>query len=86
MASSASLSNLILSIEVHLLTILLHTGLGNMGFHMAQNLSSKLPAGSTLIVCEIVEATLKRFVAETKDVKTAANPKEVAERSVSWSV
>jgi hypothetical protein len=56
-----------------------------MGFHMAQNLRSKLPTGSKLIVREIVEATLKRFVADTRDVETAATAKEVAERSVKYN-
>jgi 3-hydroxyisobutyrate dehydrogenase-like beta-hydroxyacid dehydrogenase len=54
-----------------------------MGFPMAQNLHSKMPTGSRLIVCEIVEKTLKRFVVETEGVETAADPKEVAERCVS---
>ncbi|RFU27069.1 hypothetical protein B7463_g9272, partial [Scytalidium lignicola] len=55
-------------------------GLGNMGFHMAGNLHSKLPPGAKLIVCEIVEATLKRFLEQTPSVESAANPREIAEK------
>ncbi|KAH8812578.1 3-hydroxyisobutyrate dehydrogenase, variant [Xylogone sp. PMI_703] len=55
-------------------------GLGNMGFPMAGNMLKKLPAGAKLIVCEIVESTLKRFLAENPGVESAANPKEIAEK------
>lgn len=49
---------------------------------MAGHLHKKLPPGGKLIVCEIVEATLKRFLEQNPSVETAANPKEIAEKCV----
>lgn len=58
-------------------------GLGNMGFHMATNLTAKLPSGSSLVVCEIVKSTLDRFLLKTKGpIEVAETPKEVAEKCV----
>lgn len=58
-------------------------GLGTMGYGMAQNLRSKIPKSSTLIVCEVVERRRDQFVAETEGViKVAHSPKEVAEHAV----
>ncbi|KAH6680189.1 NAD binding domain of 6-phosphogluconate dehydrogenase-domain-containing protein [Halenospora varia] len=56
-------------------------GLGNMGFPMGQNLLSKLPAGSTLTVCEIIKETLDKFITESEGkVKVAASPKDITEQ------
>ena len=61
-----------------------YLGLGNMGYRMAQNLRSKLPADSELVVCEVVQSVLEKFVGETHGlVKVANTPKEVSEQSVS---
>ena len=58
-------------------------GLGVMGWGMANNLRSKIPESSTLIVCELVKERRDKFVAESKGkVETAETPKEVAERAV----
>lgn len=55
-----------------------------MGYRMAQNLRLKIPSDSALVVCEVVQSVLEKFVAETKGLVRAANtPKEVAEQSVS---
>ena len=57
-----------------------------MGYRMAQNLRSKLPAESEIIVCEVVQSVLKRFVGETHGLVRVANtPKELSEQSVSWN-
>lgn len=57
-------------------------GLGNMGYRMANNLQSKLPANSVLVVCEVVQPVLEKFVSETKGlVRVAKTPKEVSEQS-----
>ena len=59
-------------------------GLGNMGYRMAQNLRSKLPADSVLVVCEVVQSVLEKFVGETKGlVRVAHTPREISEQSVS---
>ena len=55
-----------------------------MGYRMAQNLRSKLPADSVLVVCEVVQSVLEKFVGETKGlVRVAHTPKEISEQSVS---
>lgn len=55
-----------------------------MGYRMANNLQSKLPANSVLVVCEVVQHVLEKFVSETKGlVRVAKTPKEVSEQSVS---
>lgn len=55
-----------------------------MGYRMAQNLRSKLPADSELVVCEVVESVLKKFVGETHGlVMVATTPRELSEQSVS---
>lgn len=54
-----------------------------MGYRMAKNLRSKLPTDSVLIVCEVVQSVLEKFVGETKGlVRVASTPKEVSEQSV----
>lgn len=59
-------------------------GLGNMGYRMAKNLRSELSADSALVVCEVVQSVLDKFVGETKGLIRVANtPKEVSEQSVS---
>lgn len=51
---------------------------------MAKNIHSKLPADSVLVVCEIVQPVLEKFVDETKGlVRVATTPKEVSEQCVS---
>lgn len=57
-------------------------GLGNMGYRMAKNLRSELSADSALVVCEVVQSVLDKFVGETKGLIRVANtPKEVSEQS-----
>ncbi|KAI9808856.1 MAG: hypothetical protein M1827_007179 [Pycnora praestabilis] len=57
-------------------------GLGSMGYPMAQNLRSKIPPSSKLVVCEVVKPQLERFVSETKgDIEIGETPKEVVEKS-----
>lgn len=57
-----------------------------MGFHMAQNLLAKLPEGASLTVCEIVPATLERFIQATGGkVSVGKTPKEISEKCVSAS-
>ena len=56
-----------------------------MGFPMARNLRAKIPKSSTLIICEVVEAQVKKFLAENESVgqlQIAKTPKEVAEQAV----
>lgn len=56
-------------------------GLGVMGFPMARNLQRCIPTRSRLVICEINEAVVKRFVSEMPpghQVSVAATPKEVA--------
>lgn len=55
-----------------------------MGYRMAKNLRSKLPPDSVLVVCEVVQSVLEKFVSETKGlVRVADTPKELSEQSVS---
>ncbi|KAJ5584849.1 uncharacterized protein N7459_004649 [Penicillium hispanicum] len=69
-------------------------GLGQMGFHMAKNLRAKIPAADTLIVRDVNEEVIKRFVEEAQEaarnagagvdenrVEIAQNAREVAEKS-----
>ncbi|TAQ86468.1 hypothetical protein B7494_g5207 [Chlorociboria aeruginascens] len=61
-------------------------GLGQMGYNMAKNLKSKLPASDTLHVYDINLESIQRFAEETKDssgaaVKLAGSPREAAEDS-----
>ncbi len=59
-------------------------GVGNMGFGMASNIRAKIPASSTLIICELNRARRDEFVANVRgNVKTAETPKELAEKAVS---
>lgn len=59
-----------------------------MGYRMAKNLRSKLPSESVLVVSEIVEPVLRKFMAETKgqNVRQASSPKEVSEQCASIHV
>ncbi|CAI7654407.1 uncharacterized protein N7487_001934 [Penicillium crustosum] len=70
-------------------------GLGQMGYHMAKNLRAKIPASDTLIVRDVNEDIMKRFVAEAQEtaqsngaganegqVEIAQNAREVAEKSI----
>ena len=55
-----------------------------MGYRMAKNLRAKIPADSVLIVCEVVQSVLEKFVSETKGtIRVAKTPSEVSEQSVS---
>ncbi|KAF3385195.1 hypothetical protein F1880_003074 [Penicillium rolfsii] len=69
-------------------------GLGQMGYNMAKNLRAKIPASDTLIVRDVNEEAVKRFVAEAQEaarnngagadegrVEIAENAREVAEKS-----
>jgi hypothetical protein len=60
-------------------------GIGAMGFPMAQQLRAKIPKSSTLIIREVVESQIKKFMAETKAVgliKVAESARAVAEEAV----
>jgi hypothetical protein len=58
-------------------------GLGVMGFGMAQNLRSKTPKSSSLVICELVQDRRDKLAAETQGLIEVANsPKEVAEKAV----
>ncbi len=58
-------------------------GLGVMGWGMARNLRAKIPKGSVLVICELVEKRRSKFIAETSGlITTADSPKEVAEQAV----
>lgn len=58
-----------------------------MGYPMAINLRKKLPQTSKLVICDVNQEAISRFVEETKDphgtVAVATTPKEVAASSVS---
>ncbi|KAJ9355115.1 putative dehydrogenase [Paecilomyces variotii] len=63
-------------------------GLGQMGYAMAKNLRSKIPAGDTLVIRDIDSDVMKKFVdevgASSKErlsVEVAGNAREVAEKS-----
>lgn len=57
-----------------------------MGYPMAQNLRSKMPATSILVICDIVESVLDKFTSETSGrIKIANTPREVSQQSVSYS-
>lgn len=54
-----------------------------MGYRMAKNLRAKLPAETTLIICDVAKPLIEKFTSEvTSGVEVAETPKEVAERSV----
>jgi hypothetical protein len=60
-----------------------------MGFPMARNLRAKIPPSSRLIICEVVEAQVRKFLIETKgagEIQVARTPREVAEQAVGQSV
>lgn len=63
----------------------LPTGIGAMGFPMAQQLRAKMPASSTLIIREVVESQVTRFLDETKIsglIKVAESARAVAQQAV----
>ena len=56
-----------------------------MGFPMARNLRAKIPQSSRLVICEVVEAQIKKFLAENDgvgEIRVVSSPKEVAEQAV----
>lgn len=60
-------------------------GLGVMGMGMAKNLRSKLPSGSSLVICDVVQSQITRFLDESKgtaQVEVVTSPKEVVQRAV----
>ena len=59
-------------------------GLGVMGYPMAQNLRKALPSSSTLVISELVQTQVNKFLLETSQfgpIKVASSPKEVAENA-----
>lgn len=55
-----------------------------MGFPMAGNLRSKLPESSSLVIYDIVQPAMEKFLAENKGrIEVAQDPKDVAEKCVS---
>jgi hypothetical protein len=60
-----------------------------MGFPMARNLRAKIPASSRIIICEVVEARIKKFLAENEgegEIQVARTPREVSEQAVGQNV
>lgn len=66
------------------------------GYHMAKNLRAKIPVTDTLVIRDVNEDVMTKFVEETKEiarstgtadgtykVEVAEGPREVAEKSVS---
>ncbi|OBT53930.1 hypothetical protein VE04_05139 [Pseudogymnoascus sp. 24MN13] len=59
-------------------------GLGIMGYPMAQNLRKALPPTSTLVICELAQKQIDKFILETSQhgpIKVVSSPKEVSENS-----
>ena len=59
-------------------------GIGVMGYPMAQNLRRRIPRQARLIVREINESAVRKFLAETSpgdQIFKASTPKEVAEQA-----
>ncbi|KAJ5488490.1 3-hydroxyisobutyrate dehydrogenase [Penicillium diatomitis] len=60
-------------------------GLGQMGYNMARNLRTKIPVSDTLMIRDVNEAAVERFVGEAREmggqVEVARNAREVAEKS-----
>ncbi|KAG7409957.1 3-hydroxyisobutyrate dehydrogenase [Fusarium oxysporum f. sp. rapae] len=57
-------------------------GLGIMGWGMAKNLRSKIPADSVLYVCEVNKPRRDEFVASTAGkIQVVDSPREIAEKS-----
>lgn len=60
-----------------------------MGYPMALNLRKKLPESAKLIISELNQETVQRFLDETKDmgfVDVASTPREVSAKSVWFQV
>ena len=60
-----------------------------MGFPMARNLRAKIPRSSRLVICEVVESQVKKFLVENEGVgetQVASSPREVAEQAVGRQV
>jgi hypothetical protein len=56
-----------------------------MGCPMARNLRAKIPQSSRLIICEVVEARIQKFLAENEtkgEIQVATSPREVAQQAV----
>jgi hypothetical protein len=63
----------------------LSAGIGAMGFPMAHQLRSKIPASSTLIIREVVDSQVTKFLNEAKGtgpIKIAESAKAVALEAV----
>jgi hypothetical protein len=61
------------------------SGIGVMGFPMARNIRAKIPSSSRLVICEVVEAQIQKFLSENKsqgEIQIASTPREVAEQAV----
>lgn len=61
-------------------------GIGTMGYPMTLNLRKKIPNSAILVIAELNQDAVKRFLEETKelgDVIVPQSPREVAEKSVS---
>lgn len=59
-------------------------GIGVMGFPMAQNLRKRIPKRSKLVICEVNESAVKKFLSETtpaEQLSVASTPREVAEQA-----
>lgn len=57
-----------------------------MGHGMAKNIRLKIPESSLLVVYDVSQPTMDRFIKDLagKKVKAASSPKEVAEYAVRW--
>lgn len=56
-------------------------GLGQMGYPMAKNLRTKIPASDTLYIHDVNPTICEKFAAEFKGVEIAGNVRELAENS-----
>ena len=66
-------------------------GLGNMGYGMCMNLTTKMPPSASLVILDLNTTAMDKFVAEAeskgvKNVSKVASPKEVTAKSVSLSL
>ena len=53
-----------------------------MGYGMALNLARKLPCSSSLVICDLNESAMDKFISEAPShVTTASSPREVAEQA-----
>ena len=62
-------------------------GIGNMGYGMAMNVASKMPSSATLVLNDINNTAMDKFVSEArskgiKGVSKASSPEEIMSKAV----